>query len=86
MNQIKSKPVQLGKFYRTTEEAFRGELPVIVYYQDYPAIPGNETDEPEPAKVEIHVVYVCDDVDFVRVEPSDDWIEDMQAEILDSLG
>lgn len=92
MGQIKSNPVQLGKFYQTTEEAFGVELPVVVYYQDYPAKKGRlewaggpQLEPDEPAKVEINVVYVFDEIDMVAINPSDDWIEDMQVEILESL-
>ncbi|MCF6327565.1 MAG: hypothetical protein L3J21_09785 [Devosiaceae bacterium] len=80
-----SKPVKLGNFHHVVIDSDVGDLKVVAYYQNYPAIPGNETDIPELAYVEINAVYLTDGDEFFLINPSKEWIKLIEDEILDSI-
>lgn len=83
MELIKTHPVRLGQFYQTTIESDIGELSAVAYYQYFPAVGGNQTDQPECSRVEISSVYLVNGDEFFSVDPDQDWINELEVDILD---
>jgi len=76
--------------YETTTEAFGLDIPVEVHFESFPFMAGSREDgvpmEPdEAAHVEIGEVFAFLGSGPVRVEPSADWISDLEEEIQDTL-
>lgn len=70
------------------EEEFMGiTYKMLAEYTKYDAIPGNATDEPEPEKIELLVIYRDLDGDgkFIEEESSEEYDEGLIQDILDSL-